>query len=54
VLGMVMKSDGVQSVGETPRIVGSIGGDDVDVGNGDLKVGAVEVVGADDDTCFVN
>ena len=57
-LGMGTKSDKVQSVGETPGIVGSIGEEDDDVGfgvgngEGDVKVGD-GVDGTDDDTCFV-
>ena len=55
-LGMVMKSDEVQSVGETSGIVGSIGEEDDDVGfgvgDGDVKV-EDDAEGTDDDTCFV-
>ena len=56
-LGMVMKSDEVQSVGETSGIVGSIGEEDDDVGfgvgDGDVKV-EDDVEGTDEDTCFVS
>jgi hypothetical protein len=57
VLGMVMKSDKVQSVGGTPDIVGSIGEEDDDdvgvgVGDGDVTEEA-DVDGTDEDTCFV-
>jgi hypothetical protein len=59
VLGMVMKSDKVQSVGETPGTVGSIGEEDDDVGfgigvgDGDVKV-EDDVDGTDEGTCFVS